>query len=77
MALAYYAHLAICTAIWNKAFIIVISTLAYCAHFTAADVVPHGGRKSISVHHYTADFIFWSFVIFGFILKIEYCLGRC
>ena len=34
---------------------------------TAAGVVPYGGREHLSVHHYNADYIFWSFGIIRFI----------
>ena len=46
--------------------------------FTAAGGVPCGGRKTSPLHHYYADYIFWSVGIFEFIfscLKIEFRLS--
>ena len=51
--------------------------------FTAADFVSSGGHKKSpleSIHHYSADYIFWYFRVIGFIyivLKIEFCLSQC
>ena len=47
---------------------------------TAAGVVPCVTVKHSpppSVHHHSADYIFWSFGINDFILKVEFCLPWC